>query len=88
MNRRSFFNTMLGTAPTVAATLAMTPQQAMTPERGLEFLDPQCPRCLAVFDATAQFPYSSNPTAADRCTPQSMTCRCGWQGELIFYRRQ
>jgi|KBSSwiStaDraftv2_1062776.scaffolds.fasta_scaffold583527_3 hypothetical protein len=85
MNRRSFFNTMLGTAPVAAATLAMTPP---SPPRGIEFLNPQCPTCLAVFDVTAQFPYASNPTVADRCSPRAVECRCGWSGELIFYRRQ
>jgi hypothetical protein len=85
MDRRSFFS-LLANAPVVtAAGVAIAPAQ---PERGIEFLNPQCPTCLAVFDVTAQFPHAAQPTVADRCSPRAVTCRCGWQGELIFFRRQ
>lgn len=84
MDRRSFFNTMLGSAPVAAATLAMTPP---SPPRGVEFLNPMCPKCLCVFDVTAHFP-NYETRSASGTEPVAVTCRCGWMGELIFFRRQ
>lgn len=89
MNRRSFFNTMLGTAPVAAATLAMTTHQT-SPEPSVEFLEPMCPSCCCLFNVLELVPAS---TAAERVergsAPVHTTCQyCGWQGNVTFYRRQ
>lgn len=81
MNRRSFFNTMLGTAPVAAASLAMTPK---TP-RAVAIAQPHCPQCMRVLDITAAVRHLSDSERADalqRSLPTS--CNCGWVGEARF----
>ena len=87
--RRFLGGLVLGPASiTASATVSVRETQ----HGAVEFLNPMCPSCCALFDVTALIPLGPNESFGDRatrgCKPMDVTCRCEWQGQITFFRRQ